>query len=178
MMNSRQRVLAAIDHRQPDRVPIDLGGTSSSGISAIAYNRLIRHLGLGGGPAKVYDVVQQLAQPDDAVLDYFGVDAIDVGRAFNRTPQSWHPATVPGGEEILLPAWFMPHVVVDGSWEVLTPDGTRIAVMPAKGHFFDQSCFPYVNGCVFNTVHNILPEVPPENIVAMFEALAEYNAHA
>jgi uroporphyrinogen decarboxylase len=33
-------------------------------------------------------------------------------------------------------------------------------------------------GYVFNTVHNILPEVPPENIVAMFEAVAEYNAHA
>ena len=30
-------------------------------------------------------------------------------------------------------------------------------------------------GFVFNTVHNILPEVPPENIVAMFEGIAEWG---
>jgi uroporphyrinogen decarboxylase len=146
MMTRRQRVLAAIEHRQPDCVPVDLSGTPSSGISAVAYNRLVRYLELCSGPAKVYDVVQQLAQPDDRVLDHFGIDVIDVGRAFNRTPQSWYPATLPGGEEVLLPAWFMPHVLVDGSWEVLSTDGTRIAAMPAKGHFFDQTCFPYVDG--------------------------------
>ena len=145
-MSRRQRVLAALDHRQPDRVPIDLGGTPSSGISAIAYNRLVRHLGLGGGPAKVYDVVQQLAQPDDVVLDHFGVDVIDVGRAFNRTPQSWRKAVLPGGEEVLLPAWFHPQLAADGGWEVLASDGARIAAMPATGHFFDQTCFPYVDG--------------------------------
>ena len=95
MMTSRQRVLDTIEHRQPDRVPIDLGGTPSSGISAIAYNRLVRHLGLDTGPAKVYDVVQQLAQPDEIVLDHFGVDVIDVGQAFNRTAESWRTATLP-----------------------------------------------------------------------------------
>ena len=35
-MNSRERVLAAIAHKQPDLVPVDLGSTPSSGISAIA----------------------------------------------------------------------------------------------------------------------------------------------
>ena len=45
-MTSRERVLAAIAHREPDRVPVDLGATPSSGISAIAYGRLRRHLGL------------------------------------------------------------------------------------------------------------------------------------
>jgi uroporphyrinogen decarboxylase len=145
-MSSRDRVLAAIEHRQPDRLPIDLGSTPSSGISAIAYNRLMRHLGLGCGPAKVYDVVQQLAQPDDAVLDHFGIDVIDVGRAFNRTPAYWHLATLPCGEDVHLPAWFSPRVAADGTWEVLSPDGTRIAAMPAAGHFFDQTCFPYLDG--------------------------------
>ncbi|MGW8256480.1 MAG: uroporphyrinogen decarboxylase family protein, partial [Thermoguttaceae bacterium] len=142
----RRRVLAAIDHRQPDRVPIDLGGTPSSGISAVAYNRLIDHLGLNVGPAKVYDVVQQLAQPDKKLLDYLGVDVIDVGQAFNRTPESWRAATLPSKEEVFLPAWFRPTVGADGGWEVFASDGTRIAAMPAKGHFFDQTCFPYVDG--------------------------------
>lgn len=37
-MTSRERVLAAIDHREPDRVPVDLGSTMSSSISTIAYH--------------------------------------------------------------------------------------------------------------------------------------------
>jgi uroporphyrinogen decarboxylase len=146
MMTSRQRVLAAIEHRQPDRVPIDLGGTPSSGISAIAYNRLVRHLGLGARPAKVYDVVQQLAQPHDIILEHFGVDVTDVGRAFNLTTGSWRTATLPNEEVVLFPAWFSPRVAADGGWEVFAPDGTLIAAMPATGYFFDQTYFPYGAG--------------------------------
>jgi uroporphyrinogen decarboxylase len=48
-----------------------------------------------------------------------------------------------------------------------------------KRHVLERlEVFAPGGGFVFNTVHNILPEVPPENIVAMFEALAEYNVHA
>ena len=79
-MTSRQRVLAAIDHRQPDRAPLDLGSTPSSGISAMAYGRLKTHLGIRAGRTRIYDVVQQLAQPEDEILDLFGVDVVDVGR--------------------------------------------------------------------------------------------------
>jgi len=61
-MISRERILAAIEHRQPDRVRIDLGATPSSVISAIAYENLKQHLGLTDGHTRVYDVVQQLAQ--------------------------------------------------------------------------------------------------------------------
>ena len=82
-MNSRERIIAAIEHRQPDRVPVDLGATPSSGISAIAYANLRQHLGITQGHTRVYDVVQQLAQPEDFILDRFGVDVVDIGRAFN-----------------------------------------------------------------------------------------------
>ncbi|MEI8258377.1 MAG: methyltransferase, partial [Deltaproteobacteria bacterium] len=82
-MTSRERVLAAIAHREPDRVPVDLGATPSSGISAIAYGNLKRHLGLPGGQTRVYDVVQQLAEPEEEILDRFRIDTIDLGRTFN-----------------------------------------------------------------------------------------------
>jgi uroporphyrinogen decarboxylase len=36
-MNSREKVLAAIRHQEPDGIPVDLGATPSTGISAIAY---------------------------------------------------------------------------------------------------------------------------------------------
>ena len=48
-MTARERILAAIQHREPDRAPVDLGSTPSSGISVIAYNNLKKHLGLTTG---------------------------------------------------------------------------------------------------------------------------------
>ena len=82
-MTSRERILAAVEHREPDLIPVDLGSTPSSGISAIAYGNLKHHLGIDTGHTRIYDVVQQLAQPEDAILDRFSVDVIDIGRTFN-----------------------------------------------------------------------------------------------
>ncbi len=65
MMTPRERVLASIRHQEPDRVPVDLGATPSSGISTIAYYNLKQYLGITEGHTRVYDVVQQLAQPED-----------------------------------------------------------------------------------------------------------------
>ena len=55
-MNSRERLLTAIDHKQPDRIPVDLGATPSSGISAVAYHNLNKYLGLDL-KNHVYDVL-------------------------------------------------------------------------------------------------------------------------
>lgn len=46
-MNSRDRILAAIQHKTPDRIPVDLGATPSTGISVVAYHNLIKYLGMG-----------------------------------------------------------------------------------------------------------------------------------
>jgi uroporphyrinogen decarboxylase len=61
-MNSRERVLASINHNEPDRIPIDLGGTPVTGINAIAYDNLKKQLLIRTGQTRVYDVAQQLAQ--------------------------------------------------------------------------------------------------------------------
>ena len=61
-MNSRERILAAVNHQQPDRVPIDLGATPSSGISVVAYQNLVNHLGMDHLPNQVYDVIQEVTQ--------------------------------------------------------------------------------------------------------------------
>jgi uroporphyrinogen decarboxylase len=145
-MNPRERILAAIEHREPDRVPLDLGATPSSGISAIAYGRLKRHLGLAGGHTRVYDVVQQLAQPEDVILDRFGVDVLDVGRAFDTEESDWRDVTLVDGAPAQYPAWFRPEALADGSFVVRAPDGVEIARMPSSGTFFDQTCFPWVDG--------------------------------
>jgi uroporphyrinogen decarboxylase len=145
-MTSRERILAAVDHRQPDRVPVDLGSTPSSGISAIAYGKLKTHLGLVHGATRVYDVVQQLAQPEDEVLDRFCVDVADIGRAFNTDETAWRPTVLADGQAAYYPAWFHPEPQPDGSFVARTMDGIDIARMPAGATFFDQTYFPYVNG--------------------------------
>ncbi len=145
-MTSRERILAAIEHRPVDRIPVDMGSTPSSAISAIAYSNLVKHLGRGELPTLIYDVVQQLAQPDDSILDLFGVDVIDVGRAFNTEPGDWRPITMCNGAEAFYPQWYCPEQRPDGSWATYDEDGGLLSVMPVGATFFDQSCFPYADG--------------------------------
>ena len=117
-----------MDHKEPDRVPVDLGSTPSSGISAISYNRLKGFLGIPDGTCRIYDVVQQLAEPELTVIDRLGVDVLDVGRAFNVDGSGWHPTTLSDGSRAEYPRWFDPSREADGAT------------------FFDQTCFPYVDG--------------------------------
>jgi len=71
-LTSRERVRAALNHEEPDRVPIDLGGFQT-GIHRVAYEDLIRHLRLHE-EIRILDPVQQLAVPSEAVLRRFHVD--------------------------------------------------------------------------------------------------------
>lgn len=71
-MTSRERVLAALNHTEPDRVPIDLGG-NQTGIHKFAYLELLRHLGMQD-EMRIMDAVQQLAQPCEELLRRFHVD--------------------------------------------------------------------------------------------------------
>src|SRR3989304_2415785 len=71
-LSSRQRLQKAINHEEPDRVPIDLGG-NQTGIHKFAYQKLLKHLGMED-QLKIMDAVQGLAQPCEAVLERFHVD--------------------------------------------------------------------------------------------------------
>ena len=92
-MTSRERVLAAINHKQTDKVPVDLGSTPSSGMSAIAYTKLNQYLGYNNSKTRIYDVVQELAQIEDPIIDLFGVDVLDIGRTFNTNDSDWYVST-------------------------------------------------------------------------------------
>ena len=144
-MTSRERILTSINHKEPDRVPLDLSATPSSGISAIAYNNLKQHLGINDGHTRIYDVVQQLAQLEDEIIDRFGVDVLDIGRAFNTAETDWYDIKLPDGSKAQYPLWFRPTEKPDGSHIVLDEDGDKIAQMPPSGTFFDQTCFPYID---------------------------------
>jgi uroporphyrinogen decarboxylase len=144
-MTSRERVLAAIGHHEPDGVPVDLGATPSSGISAIAYDNLLRYLPLQDKRNWVYDVVQQVAQPSDEVLDHFRIDAVDLGRTFNTQDSDWYDYTLPNGRIAQQPAWFRPRRQDDGS-HLAYMGGHAIAVMPSSAISYDQTVYPFLDG--------------------------------
>ena len=146
-MTSRERVLTAISHQIPDKVPVDMSATPSSGISAIAYSNLVKHIGHTDLPVQIYDVVQQLAQPDWLIIDKFGVDVLDIGRTFNNLPSDWYPVTMANGAQAYYPKWFQPALQNNGSYLTFDDDGKRmLSKMPVGATFFDQTWFPYVNG--------------------------------
>jgi uroporphyrinogen decarboxylase len=77
--DGRRRVRDALDHREPDRIPLDLGGSRVTGIHVRAYVRLRAALGLPAVEPRIGDLTQQLAEVDDDVLDRLGVDIRLVG---------------------------------------------------------------------------------------------------
>ena len=94
-MTPRERVLKALSFEPTDRVPRDLGGMRSTGISAFAYPKLRAAMGLPERPPRVHDFGQMLALPDLDVLDALGCDVItveggDVTNAFEQ-PELWRP---------------------------------------------------------------------------------------
>jgi uroporphyrinogen decarboxylase len=143
-MTSRERVLCTIAHRQPDQVPVDLGASTVTGISAIAYNRLRDTLGLDGR-TRVHDVVQQLAFVEEPVIEKFGVDVLDLNRVMMNDVE-WYPVTLGDGSAGYYPEWYRPEVTLEGSWVMRDHLGREISKMARNGTVFDQTFFPWETG--------------------------------
>jgi uroporphyrinogen decarboxylase len=141
MTTPRQRVMMAVNHQEPDQVPIDLGGHRSSGMSAIAYHRLKQHLGIDSGDIFVYDMVQQLAIIEPEVLDRFAIDTIELGRGFAGSEDDWRDWVLPDGTPCKIPAFIEP-VRVGDDWHIRHRDGTLIAIQKAGCLYFEQTCWP------------------------------------
>ena len=73
-MTSRERVRAALAHREPDQIPFDLGGSRVTSIHVRAYGRLRALLGLPAGDPLIVDITQQLAEVEADVLDALDCD--------------------------------------------------------------------------------------------------------
>jgi uroporphyrinogen decarboxylase len=73
-MNARERVMLALNHQEPDRVPIDLGGSICSSIHSDAYVELKKHLGIALEEIQMVDYIQQLPYLDEALLKRFSAD--------------------------------------------------------------------------------------------------------
>ncbi len=139
-MNSRERVLAALDHREPDRVPIDLGGTRQSGITASAYHKLKQRLGINT-PTRVFDQYQMLGEVEQAVMDRFGADVLNLNRpgvTFGIRNEGWKPWHLFDGTPVEVPGGFNPVTEPNGDLLLVDGDGAPVARMPHGGFYFDR----------------------------------------
>lgn len=133
MPTGRQRLLATLNRQPTDRFPIDLGTHFSTGISAFAYRRLRRHLGLSTDRIEVVDPSQFLARVDDDVRERFHVDTALLHAGWPATAR-WNPR---GEDEFIVPKSFADGAErqPDGDW--IIRKGTQRTRLPAGGFFFD-----------------------------------------
>jgi len=161
-MTRRERVLAALNFQETDRVPMDLGGMDSTGISCFAYPGLVAALGLPPRLPRVHDTGQMLALPDTDVLDALDCDVATVRLDLtNAYPQEdlWHPYDFNGR----LPA----RVRCPESYRVRA-DGTIVLgdrTMPPAAHVFEAEH----GGHPFS----LTGEVPKPDIQAVAAAMDE-----
>jgi uroporphyrinogen-III decarboxylase len=142
-MTSRERVLASLDHREPDRVPVDFGTTAVTGMHASAVAALREYYGLEKRPVKVHEPYQMLGWIDEDLKEVLGLDVDGVfppKTLFGFRNEKWKEWRMPDGLEVLVPEDF--RVTVDANGDTLIyPEGDLTAApsgrMPQDGYFFD-----------------------------------------
>jgi uroporphyrinogen decarboxylase len=113
----------------------------SSGIGAVPYNELKKELQIQGGETKVYDIIQQLAIPEDWYLERFQVDVVDLARVYADDPKDWIDWELPDGSPAKIPAWL--RIEQQGKeWVVLDQYDDVIGLMPEGSFYFDQTLWP------------------------------------
>ena len=141
--SSRKRVLAALRHEEPDRIPIDLGGMASTGITAIAYAQLNKHLGIASGQTRVFDIGQQLAEVELEILTRFGVDVISLENSLGEEqPGFWKPWKLPDGTACQIPAGVdLRPDEENGGW-LIWENGIPMHRMSSTSLYFTQIAHP------------------------------------
>lgn len=136
-MTHRERIAAALAHKESDRVPIDLGGTESSGIMGICYNRLKDRLGVGER-TQIYDLSQMIAKVEPSVLEAVGSDAMPL----LIEPKEWQSWTLQDGSPGEIPAKMRIEELENGDSVQIADDGTVVSRCPAGGVYFDTCQHP------------------------------------
>ncbi len=145
-MNSRQRVEAALNHQQPDHVPLDLGASTVTGMQVSSVYKLRQALKLDppGTPVKVNEPYQMLGEIAPDLQDALGVDMVALARPttmFGFKNEDWKPWTTFDGTPVLVPGKFNTDPESNGDI-LMYPEGDRAAGpsgrMPKGGFYFDS----------------------------------------
>jgi uroporphyrinogen decarboxylase len=143
MLTSRERMRLVLEHKIPDRIPIDMGGSFCTGISTIAYNRLRNRLGFGQGLAKMYDINQQLAYPESAIMELLNLDVIDAGQAFLTNMTEWKEWILNDGSRCLVPTYLNLEIDSEDTVLLKNPEGMVLGKKPKSSLYIDQTYWVY-----------------------------------
>lgn len=172
-MNHRERVLSALHHREPDRLPIDFGGHCDSTMMAVSYQKLRRELGLSPSITRVLDVVGQTAVIEDDVRDTLGVDTLPV----TDQPKAWRKCTLTDGSPGECPARFQPQLLDDGSQVVFDGEGNITLRMPQGGFYFDPVYAPLADATGVQDIERQMDAIvnydTPSHLDQTYEEVAE-----
>lgn len=163
-MNSRERVQMALNHEEPDRIPIDLGASAVTGMHVSVVYKLRQALGLDepGTPVKVIEPFQMLGEIKPDLMDALGVDVMGLTsptNMFGFKNEGWKPWTTFDGTPVLVPASFNTDLEPNGDL-LQYPEGDRSVPasgrMPKGGWYFDAIIRqPPVDDSQLNVVDNL-----------------------
>lgn len=145
-MNSRERVAMALNHQDPDRVPLDLGGSAVTGMQVNSVYLLRQALGLDspGTPVKVVEPYQMLGEIKPDLMEALGIDVAPLeatGGFFGFKKEGWKPWTLFDGTPVLVPAGFNTEPEPNGDI-LMYPEGDKSAPpsgrMPKGGFYLDS----------------------------------------
>lgn len=144
-MTSRERVLKALSHEEPDKLPLDLGATLVTGIHVSSLHKLKVALGLirPEDPVKVIDPFQMLGEVDEELRKVLGIDTVPLmplENFFGFRNENWKPWTFFDGTPLLVPERF--NTVPDAEGNIYQyPKGDTsyapCAKMPKGGFYHD-----------------------------------------
>ena len=143
-MTSKERMHATLNHKQPDRVPIDINGASTTCISAYATKELIAYKQYKDTTIKLFDPVQMMAFAPEELLAEVEPDMPCLGKEL--FPEDWKQIDFPRLGSVHVPQYL--DITIKSNGEILLNNagGAPIAKMPVGAAFFDQTVFPYEDG--------------------------------
>jgi hypothetical protein len=143
LSSSRQNFLKTINHKQPDKVVVDFGSTSVTGIHVLIVEKLREYYGLEKKPVKVVEPYQMLGEIDSELIEAMDIDVIGLVPAknmFGVPNENWKVKKTLWGQEVLFPGSF--NYTYNSNGDILMyPEGDTSVppsgMMPKTGYFFD-----------------------------------------
>lgn len=142
-MTGKECLQATLNHKTPDRIPIDFGASAVTGMHVNAVAALRDYYGLEERPVKVHEPYQMLGFVDDDLKRAMGLDVdgvFGVNTIFGFPNEDWKPWRTQDGLEVLVSRHFVTEVTDDGD-TLIFPAGDSTAPpsgrMPKGGYFFD-----------------------------------------
>lgn len=143
-MTSRECLIETLNHREPDRVVVDMGSTSVTGINANALNRLRDALGMEKERIKICEPLQLLGEVENDLRQKLQLDCVELSantNIFGFSNSGRKPWVLPTGLEVDVPLEFNTTVDEQGRTYIYPQGDMSVppsGVMPYKGHFFDN----------------------------------------